>query len=100
MRGRPPTSPLFPYTTFFRSGFKPIKAASVALLANTAPVAFGAIAIPIITLRQLTGLPKGALRPVVGRQTPFLALIVPFILVGVVDGRRGLRQAWPAALVG
>jgi lactate permease len=81
-------------------GFKPIKAASVALLANTAPVAFGAIAIPIVTLAQLTGLPKGDLGAMVGRQTPFLALIVPFILIGVVDGRRGLRQAWPAALVG
>jgi len=81
-------------------GFKPIKAASVALLANTAPVAFGAIAIPIITLSQLTGLSKGDLGAMVGRQTPFLALIVPFILIGVVDGRRGLRQAWPAALVG
>ncbi len=81
-------------------GFKPIKAASVALLANTAPVAFGAIAIPIITLSQITGLSKADLGSMVGRQTPFLALIVPFILVGVVDGRRGLRQAWPAALVG
>ena len=81
-------------------GFKPIKAASVALLANTAPVAFGAIAIPIITLSQLTGLSKADLGAMVGRQTPFLALIVPFILIGVVDGRRGIRQAWPAALVG
>ncbi|HKN94477.1 MAG TPA: L-lactate permease [Thermoleophilaceae bacterium] len=81
-------------------GFKPVKAASVALLANTAPVAFGAIAIPIITLSQITGLSKADLGSMVGRQTPFLALIVPFILVGVVDGRRGLRQAWPAALVG
>jgi lactate permease len=81
-------------------GFKPIKAASVALLANTAPVAFGAIAIPIVTLSELTGLPKSDLGAMVGRQTPFLALIVPFILIAVVDGRRGLRQAWPAALVG
>jgi lactate permease len=81
-------------------GFKPVKAATVALLANTAPVAFGAIAIPIITLSQLTGLSKADLGAMVGRQTPFLALIVPFILIAVVDGRRGLRQAWPAALVG
>jgi lactate permease len=81
-------------------GFKPVKAATVALLANTAPVAFGAIAIPIVTLSQLTGLSKGDLGAMVGRQTPFLALIVPFILIAVVDGRRGLRQAWPAALVG
>ncbi len=81
-------------------GFKPLKAASVALVANTAPVAFGAIAIPIVTLSQITGLPKHDLGAMVGRQTPFVALIVPFILIGIVDGRRGLRQAWPAALVG
>jgi lactate permease len=79
-------------------GFKPIKAASVALVANTAPVAFGAIAIPIVTLSQVTGLDKHDLGSMVGRQTPFIALIVPLILVGMVDGRRGIRQAWPAAL--
>jgi lactate permease len=81
-------------------GFRPIKAAAVALVANTAPVAFGAIAIPIVTLSQITGLPKHDLGQMVGRQTPFLALIVPLILVFIVDGRRGIRQAWPAALVG
>src|SRR5436190_7284195 len=81
-------------------GFKPIKAAAVALVANTAPVAFGAIAIPIITLAQVSGLPKQDLGSMVGRQTPFLALIVPFILVFIVDGMRGLRQTWPVALVG
>jgi lactate permease len=81
-------------------GFKPIKAASVALVANTAPVAFGAIAIPIITLAELTGLPKEDLGAMVGRQTPLLALFVPLILVGMVDGGRGIRQAWPAAIVG
>jgi lactate permease len=81
-------------------GVKPIKAASVALVANTAPVAFGAIAIPIITLAGLTELPKDDLGAMVGRQTPFLALIVPLILVGMVDGMRGVRQTWPAALVG
>src|SRR3954454_8120654 len=81
-------------------GFQPIKAATVALVANTAPVAFGAIAIPIVTLSELTGLPKDDLGAMVGRQTPFLALIVPLILIAIVDGRRGLRQAWPAAVVG
>src|SRR3954464_1563093 len=81
-------------------GFKPIKAASVALVANTAPVAFGAIAIPITTLAETSGLDKQDLGSMVGRQTPFLALLVPLILVGMVDGRRGLRQAWPAALAG
>src|SRR3954463_12860333 len=81
-------------------GFQPIKAASVALVANTAPVAFGAIAIPIVTLSGITGLPKDDLGAMVGRQTPFLALIVPLILVSIVDGRRGLRETWPGALVG
>ena len=81
-------------------GFQPIKAAAVALVANTAPVAFGAIAIPIITLAEITGLPKEDLGAMVGRQTPVLALFVPLILVGMVDGMRGVRQAWPAAVVG
>jgi lactate permease len=81
-------------------GFKPIKAAAVALVANTAPVAFGAIAIPITTLSEVTGLDKGDLGSMVGRQTPFLALIVPLILIGMVDGRRGIRQTWPVAVVG
>jgi lactate permease len=81
-------------------GFKPMKAAAVALVANTAPVAFGAIAIPIVTLAGLTDLPKEDLGAMVGRQTPFLALIVPLILVGMVDGWRGVRAVWPAAIVG
>jgi lactate permease len=81
-------------------GFQPIKAAAVALVANTAPVAFGAIAIPIITLGEITGLPKEDLGAMVGRQTPVLALFVPLILVGMVDGMRGVRQAWPAAVAG
>jgi lactate permease len=81
-------------------GFKPIKAAAIALVANTAPVAFGAIAIPITTLSEVTGLDQGDLGAMVGRQTPFLALVVPLILIGMVDGRRGIRQAWPVAVVG
>jgi lactate permease len=80
-------------------GFRPIKAVAVALVADTAPVAFGAIAIPIITLAQVTGLPKHALSQMVGRQVPFLAFLVPFLLVYMIDGRRGLRDSWPAALV-
>jgi lactate permease len=81
-------------------GFKPIKAAALALVANTAPVAFGAMATPIITLAEVTQLDKGDLGSMVGRQTPFLALIVPLILIGMVDGRRGIRQVWPIAVVG
>ena len=55
-------------------------------MANTAPVAFGAIAVPIVTLSEITGLPKEDLGAMVGRQTPFLALVVPLILIGMVDG--------------
>jgi lactate permease len=81
-------------------GFKPIKAASVALVANTAPVAFGAIAVPIVTLAGVTSLPQDDLGAMVGRQTPLLALVVPIVLVGMVDGRRGIKAVWPAALAG
>jgi lactate permease len=80
-------------------GFRPIKAATVALVANTAPVAFGALAVPITTLGAVTKLPVGDLGAMVGRQTPFLAIFVPLVLVFIVDGQRGLRQVWPAALV-
>jgi lactate permease len=79
-------------------GFTPLRAASLALIADTAPVAFGAIAIPITTLGQVTGLPVHDLGAMVGRQTPFVALIIPFALVFMADGRRGVRAAWPAAL--
>jgi lactate permease len=81
-------------------GFSPVKAAAVSLVANTAPVAFGAIAVPITTLAPLAELPKDDLGAMVGRQTPFLALVVPLILVGMVDGKRGIRAAWPVAMVG
>ncbi len=81
-------------------GISPIKAASVALVANTAPVAFGAIAVPITTLGKITGLDPNVIGAMVGRQTPILAVIVPLILVLMVDGRRGVRQTWLAALVG
>ncbi|MDP9221281.1 MAG: L-lactate permease, partial [Actinomycetota bacterium] len=80
-------------------GFKPIKAATIGLVANTAPVAFGALAIPIITLGKITSLPVDDLGATVGRQTPVLAVFVPLALIFIVDGRRGLRQTWPAALL-
>jgi lactate permease len=79
-------------------GLSPVRAAAVALVADTAPVAFGAIAIPITTLAQVSGLPTHHLSQMVGRQTPFLALIIPFVLVFMVDGRRGLRESWMAPL--
>jgi lactate permease len=80
-------------------GFNPIKAAAVALIADTAPVAFGAIAIPITTLGETTGLDPDKLGAMVGRQTPFLALLVPLVIVFVVDGLRGLRQTGLVALL-
>jgi len=80
-------------------GFSPLKSAALSLIGNTAPVAFGSIATPIVTLSAQTGISVEDLGAMVGRQTPFLALIVPLILVGVVDGARGVRQTWPAALV-
>ena len=80
-------------------GFKPIKAATIALVANTAPVAFGALAVPVTTLAGLTKLPLDDLGSMVGRQTPILAAFVPLALVYIVDGARGLRQVWPPALL-
>ncbi|MFI0263441.1 L-lactate permease [Streptomyces sp. NPDC017056] len=79
-------------------GFAPVKAAVVALVANTAPVAFGAMGTPVVTLAQVTGLPLDTVAAVVGRQTPLLALVVPLLLVFLVDGRRGLRETWAPAL--
>jgi len=81
-------------------GFSPMKAATVALVANTAPVAFGAMAVPITTLAKVTGIPVDLLSSTVGRQTPVLALFVPLVLVLMVDGRRGVRQCWLPAIVG
>jgi lactate permease len=93
-------------------GFRPVKAATVALVANTAPVAFGALAIPIVTLAPIAaGVSHDprlsdanalhSLGSMVGRQTPILALFVPLILVLIVDGRRGVRQtALPALVAG
>src|SRR4051812_17752880 len=86
-------------------GFQPLKAATVALVANTAPVAFGALATPIVTLATVSsgagddpGLNTDTLGAMVGRQTPLLAVVVPLILVLIVDGRRGLRNAWLPAI--
>src|SRR5690349_10269571 len=87
-------------------GFEPMKAAAVSLVANTAPVAFGALATPIVTLATVTsgasndpGLTTDNLGAMVGRQTPLLAIVVPLILVAIVDGRRGVRNAWLPAIV-
>ena len=79
-------------------GFQPLKAATVALVANTAPVAFGALAVPITTLATVTGLPLHDLAAMVGRQTPVLALFVPMALVGIIDGWRGVRETLPSTI--
>ncbi|MEV4046954.1 L-lactate permease [Streptomyces sp. NPDC049744] len=79
-------------------GFDPVRAAVVSLVANTAPVAFGAMGTPVVTLAQVTGLPLDDVASVVGRQTPLLALVVPLLLVALVDGRRGLRETWVPAM--
>ena len=81
------------------AGMKPVKAAVVSLLANTAPVAFGAMAAPIIALSGVTGIDIHLLAQMAGRQTPFLAMFVPLILVFIVDGVRGIRETWPVAVV-
>ncbi len=81
-------------------GFKPLKAAVLALVANTAPVAYGAMATPIITLAKTSGLPTDTLGAMVGRQTPILAVFVPLALVAIADGVRGVRETWPTALTG
>ncbi|MFC6882612.1 MULTISPECIES: L-lactate permease [Actinomadura] len=78
-------------------GFEPLKAAVLALTANTAPVAFGAMATPILTLGKVTAIDSDTLGAMVGRQTPILAVFVPLVLVVIADGRRGLREAWGAA---
>jgi lactate permease len=80
-------------------GFRPLDAAKAALIGNTAPVAFGSVGIPIITLAKVTGLDEGALSAMVGRQLPFFALLVPFWLVAALVGWRGMIRVWPACLV-
>ena len=79
-------------------GFRPVKAAVVALVANTAPVAYGALAVPITTLATVTNLPEHTLSQIVGRQTPLLAIFVPMALVFIIDGWRGVRATLPATL--
>lgn len=79
-------------------GFPAFRAATVVLLANTAPVAFGAVAIPIITAGNLTGIDYRIIGAYVGHQTPILAFFVPMLLLLLADGLRGLKDAWPIAI--
>ena len=80
-------------------GFNPLYAAGLCLIANTAPVAFGALGIPIIVAGQVTGIDAFKIGAMAGRQLPLLSLFVPFWLVFMMDGLRGVRETWPAALV-
>ena len=80
-------------------GFKPLEAAKLALIGNTAPVAFGSLGTPLVTLAPLTGLDLLQLSAMVGRQLPFFSLIVPFWLVAAQVGWRGMVAIWPACLV-
>ena len=81
------------------SGFPALEAACIALLANTAPVAFGALGTPIVTLAKVTGLDEHAISMLAGRQLPFFSLLVPAWMVVAMAGWRGLVGAWPAVLV-
>ena len=80
-------------------GFEQRRAVIVALIANTAPVAFGGLGIPIVALAGVTGLDLSKLSAMVGRQVPFLSFILPAYLVWVIAKGKGLRRTWPAALV-
>ena len=80
-------------------GFKPLEAAKLALIGNTAPVAFGSLGIPLITLADVTGLPLHSLSAMVGFHLTIFSLIVPFWLVAAQAGWRGMIEVWPACLV-
>lgn len=80
-------------------GFSPFTAAAICLLANTAPVAFGSIGIPVITLAGITGLPLNQLSAMVGRVCAPISLIIPGYLIAAIGGRGALLEVWPAALV-
>ena len=80
-------------------GFNPLYAAGLCLIVNTAPVAFGAMGIPIIVAGQVTGLDSFEIGQMVGRQLPFLTIIVLFWIMAIMDGWRGIKETWPAVVV-
>jgi lactate permease len=80
-------------------GFSPLAAAGLSLIANTAPVAYGALGTPIAGLASVTGLDPFMLGAMVGRQLPFFSLIVPFWLIWAFAGYKGMKEIWPAILV-
>ncbi|MEI6558719.1 MAG: lactate permease LctP family transporter [Rhodospirillaceae bacterium] len=80
-------------------GFNPLYAAGLCLIANTAPVAFGAMGIPIIVAGQVSGLDTFKIGAMAGRQLPLLAMFVPFWIIYIMDGWKGIKETWPAVLV-
>ena len=80
-------------------GFSPLAASGLALIANTAPVAFGALGAPIIGLSSVTGIEQTVLSAMIGRQLPFFSVLVPFWLIWAFAGFRGMLAIWPAILV-
>lgn len=80
-------------------GLNPLYAAGLCLIANTAPVAFGAMGIPITVAGQVTGIDPHKIGQMAGHQLPFLSLFVPFFIVFLMDGFKGIRQTWPALFV-
>jgi len=83
-----------------RLGFKPLYAAGLCLIVNTAPVAFGAMGIPIIVAGQVSGVETMEISQMVGRQLPFMVPIVLFWIMAIMDGWRGVKETWPAVIVG
>ena len=79
-------------------GFRPLLASGIALIGNTAPVAFGALGTPVIALARVTGLPLEQLSAMIGRQLPFFSIIVPFWMIWAMAGWRKMLQVWPACL--
>ena len=80
-------------------GFKPLYAAGLCLIANTAPVAFGALGVPILVAGQVTGIDSFEIGQMVGRQLPFMTIIVLFWIMAIMDGWRGIKETWPAVVV-
>ena len=81
-------------------GFKPLYAAGLCLIANTAPVAFGAMGIPVIVAGQVSGIDPFSIGQMAGRQLPFMTILVLFWIMAIMDGWRGVKETWPAVLVG
>jgi lactate permease len=80
-------------------GFPPLEALTFTLIFNTAPVAFGALGAPVTVLGQVTGLPAAQLGAMIGRQLPFLAMLLPFYVMVLYGGMRSVKALWPVLLV-